>query len=197
MYYFAYASNLNQKQMRERCPDSKPVFTATLPHYKLVFLGWSREWHGATASIRLRPVYRRILRTGSRPNRFMRGRPGGAPASADVPSAPSVAPVPAVCTFSDSILRINACLTFTSEGGRSASCKSTAQFGEKHARPASIVVRPKPDITARYGMSRQPAGRMGAGGRPPVRWWLVRRELPATSPNPQGTSRARCSSAGG
>ena len=53
MYYFAYASNLNQKQMRERCPDSKPVFTATLPHYKLVFLGWSREWHGATASIRL------------------------------------------------------------------------------------------------------------------------------------------------
>ena len=50
MYYFAYASNLNQKQMQERCPDSKPVFTATLPNYKLVFLGWSREWHGVTAS---------------------------------------------------------------------------------------------------------------------------------------------------
>ena len=53
MYYFAYASNLNQKQMRTRCPDSKPMFLATLPHYKLVFLGWSREWRGATASIRL------------------------------------------------------------------------------------------------------------------------------------------------
>jgi len=53
MYYFAYASNLNQKQMKQRCPDSKPLFTATLPHYKLVFLGWSREWHGATASIRV------------------------------------------------------------------------------------------------------------------------------------------------
>ena len=53
MYYFAYASNLNQKQMRTRCPDSKPMFLATLPHYKLVFLGWSREWHGATASIRV------------------------------------------------------------------------------------------------------------------------------------------------
>ena len=53
MYYFAYASNLNQKQMRERCPDSKPMFTATLPNYKLVFLGWSRELRGGKASIRL------------------------------------------------------------------------------------------------------------------------------------------------
>jgi len=53
MYYFAYASNLNQKQMRERCPGSKPMFIATLPNYKLVFLGWSREWRGGKASIRL------------------------------------------------------------------------------------------------------------------------------------------------
>ena len=53
MYYFAYASNLNQKQMRERCPDSKPEFTATLPNYKLVFVGWSRQWRGGQASIRL------------------------------------------------------------------------------------------------------------------------------------------------
>ncbi len=53
MYYFAYASNLNQEQMGERCPDSKPLFRATLPNYKLVFLGWSREWRGGKASIRL------------------------------------------------------------------------------------------------------------------------------------------------
>jgi len=53
MFYFAYASNLSKKQMRERCPDSKPRFTATLPNYKLVFLGWSREWRGGKASIRL------------------------------------------------------------------------------------------------------------------------------------------------
>ena len=53
MNYFAYASNLSQKQMKQRCPDSKPIFTATLPHYKLVFLGWSREWRVATASIRV------------------------------------------------------------------------------------------------------------------------------------------------
>ena len=53
MYYFAYASNLNRKQMRERCPNSKPMFTATLPNYKVVFLGWSRELRGGKASIRL------------------------------------------------------------------------------------------------------------------------------------------------
>ena len=53
MLYFAYASNLNKKQMRERCPDSRPKVTATLPNYRLVFLGWSREWRGGKASIRL------------------------------------------------------------------------------------------------------------------------------------------------
>ena len=51
MYYFAYASNLSKQQMRERCPDSRPRFSATLPNYKLAFLGWSREWHGGKASI--------------------------------------------------------------------------------------------------------------------------------------------------
>ena len=52
MYYFAYASNLNRKQMRERCPDSKPCFVATLPNYKLVFVGWSRQWRGGYAAIK-------------------------------------------------------------------------------------------------------------------------------------------------
>jgi len=52
MDYFAYGSNLNRKQMLERCPDSKPRFTATLPNYKLVFVGWSRQWRGGVASIR-------------------------------------------------------------------------------------------------------------------------------------------------
>jgi gamma-glutamylcyclotransferase (GGCT)/AIG2-like uncharacterized protein YtfP len=53
MYYFAYASNLNKNQMAERCPGSKPLFTATLPNYKLIFTGWSRQWKGGTASIKL------------------------------------------------------------------------------------------------------------------------------------------------
>ena len=51
MYYFAYASNLNKKQMLERVPDSKPIFIATLPNYKLVFTGWSRQWRGGYATI--------------------------------------------------------------------------------------------------------------------------------------------------
>jgi gamma-glutamylcyclotransferase len=52
MYYFAYASNLSRTQMLERCPKNKPKFVATLPNHKLIFTGWSRKWHGGTASIK-------------------------------------------------------------------------------------------------------------------------------------------------
>jgi len=52
VYYFAYASNLNKQQMKSRCPDARPKFTATLPNYKLVFTGWSRSWHGSVATIK-------------------------------------------------------------------------------------------------------------------------------------------------
>ena len=52
MYYFAYGSNLSKKQMAERCPDSKPLFTVALPNYKLIFVGWSRQWRGGVASIK-------------------------------------------------------------------------------------------------------------------------------------------------
>jgi gamma-glutamylcyclotransferase len=52
MYYFAYASNLSKKQMQTRCPESKPMFVAVLPNYKLIFSGWSREWHGGKATIK-------------------------------------------------------------------------------------------------------------------------------------------------
>ena len=52
MYYFAYGTNLNKKQMAERCPDSKPLFTVALPNYKLIFVGWSRQWRGGVASIK-------------------------------------------------------------------------------------------------------------------------------------------------
>ena len=44
MYYFAYGSNLNRKQMAERCPESEPRF--------LIFTGWSRQWRSGTASIK-------------------------------------------------------------------------------------------------------------------------------------------------
>jgi len=52
VYYFAYGPNLNRKQMLERCPDSKPRFFATLNNYKLVFVGWSRQWRGGVVSIK-------------------------------------------------------------------------------------------------------------------------------------------------
>ena len=52
MYYFAYASNLSKKQMLERCPNSKPLFRATLANHKLIFTGWSRKWRGGVATIR-------------------------------------------------------------------------------------------------------------------------------------------------
>ena len=52
MYYFAYGSNLNRKQMLRRCPDAKPKFKATLPDHKLLFAGRSREWSdGGVASV--------------------------------------------------------------------------------------------------------------------------------------------------
>ena len=52
MYYFAYAGNLSRKQMRERCPDSRPAFVATLPNYKIIFVDWSRKWRGGIATIK-------------------------------------------------------------------------------------------------------------------------------------------------
>jgi len=52
VHYFAYGSNLNRKQMLERCPDSEPKFVATLPNYKLIFVGWSRKWRGGVATIK-------------------------------------------------------------------------------------------------------------------------------------------------
>ena len=52
MFYFAYGSNLSKKQMQERCPGFKPLYRATLPNYKLVFTGWSRQWWGGVATIK-------------------------------------------------------------------------------------------------------------------------------------------------
>jgi gamma-glutamylcyclotransferase (GGCT)/AIG2-like uncharacterized protein YtfP len=51
MNYFAYGSDLDKEQMRVRFPGARPAFTASLFHYRLIFSGWSRQWHGGTASI--------------------------------------------------------------------------------------------------------------------------------------------------
>jgi cation transport regulator ChaC len=51
MLYFAYGSNLDQQQMRSRCPSATVVGRAWLPSHRLVFKGWSGGWGGAVASI--------------------------------------------------------------------------------------------------------------------------------------------------
>ena len=52
MFYFAYGINLNRGQMADRCPNSRPKFSAELPNYKLIFTGWSRQWHSGLTSIK-------------------------------------------------------------------------------------------------------------------------------------------------
>ena len=36
-YYLAYGSNLNRNQMRMRCPGAKPLGTAVIEGYRLLF----------------------------------------------------------------------------------------------------------------------------------------------------------------
>ncbi len=38
-YYLAYGSNLNVQQMKHRCPDAKPIGTAWIHGYQLLFKG--------------------------------------------------------------------------------------------------------------------------------------------------------------
>ncbi len=52
MYYFAYATDLNRRQLAKICPDSRPLFKAVLPNFKLIFTGWSRKTRGGIASVK-------------------------------------------------------------------------------------------------------------------------------------------------
>jgi hypothetical protein len=45
--YFAYGSNLNLRQMRERCPGARHIMRAVLPGYRLAFVAHSKRWNGA------------------------------------------------------------------------------------------------------------------------------------------------------
>ena len=51
MYYFAYGSNLNHKQMNCRCPYSKFVKRVYLVNYKFVYDGYSKKREGAVANV--------------------------------------------------------------------------------------------------------------------------------------------------
>jgi gamma-glutamylcyclotransferase len=48
---FSYGSNLNERQMRARCPSARIEARAVLPDHALAFGGYSHRWRGAVASI--------------------------------------------------------------------------------------------------------------------------------------------------
>ncbi len=49
--YFAYGSNLDAEQMRERCPGSTLRFRARLPDHRLDFTHYSTRWSGGAADV--------------------------------------------------------------------------------------------------------------------------------------------------
>jgi gamma-glutamylcyclotransferase (GGCT)/AIG2-like uncharacterized protein YtfP len=51
MLYFAYASNMNHAQMKERCPGGRFLKLVVLDGYRLVYDGYSVSRQGATANI--------------------------------------------------------------------------------------------------------------------------------------------------
>jgi len=51
MMYFAYGSNMDFEQMRQRCPGCEVIGNARLPHYAMSFTRWSRSWKSGTADI--------------------------------------------------------------------------------------------------------------------------------------------------
>ncbi len=51
MFYFAYGSNMNQKQMKERCPNSKFIKKVYVKGYRFVYDGYSTTRKGAVANI--------------------------------------------------------------------------------------------------------------------------------------------------
>ena len=50
-YYFAYGSNMNHRQMRNRCPSSRFIKRAFLEGYKFVYDGYSKTRKGAVANV--------------------------------------------------------------------------------------------------------------------------------------------------
>lgn len=49
--YFAYGSNMDRAQMRERCPTSHWVGWGYLHDYRLSYVGHSERWGGGVATI--------------------------------------------------------------------------------------------------------------------------------------------------
>jgi cation transport regulator ChaC len=53
MLYFAYGSNLDPEQMKQRCPESGVVGLASLADHRVAFPRFSNDWGGGTAGVQL------------------------------------------------------------------------------------------------------------------------------------------------
>ena len=51
LYYFAYGSNMNAKQIRDRCHNPKVVGIAKLPDYQIAFFDYAKPWDGALETV--------------------------------------------------------------------------------------------------------------------------------------------------
>lgn len=49
--YFAYGSNLDLAQMRQRCPDARPLYPAVIAGWRIAFCGYSSLWGGGVATL--------------------------------------------------------------------------------------------------------------------------------------------------
>jgi hypothetical protein len=54
-YYLAYGSNMNEEQMKRRCPSATFIQSGILKGYRLAFAGYSKNWGGPVADIRKDP----------------------------------------------------------------------------------------------------------------------------------------------
>lgn len=50
-FYFAYGSNLDARQMQERCPGAISVGTGSIKGFSLSFTRHSKKWNGGVADI--------------------------------------------------------------------------------------------------------------------------------------------------
>lgn len=50
-YYFAYGSNMNPRQMAERCSAARVLCAACLPGYRLAFYSRNRVWDGGQETV--------------------------------------------------------------------------------------------------------------------------------------------------
>ncbi|HTO51797.1 MAG TPA: gamma-glutamylcyclotransferase family protein [Myxococcota bacterium] len=49
--YFAYGSNLDEVQMRSRCPTARGLERARLPRHRLAFTHYAQRWQGGAADV--------------------------------------------------------------------------------------------------------------------------------------------------